>query len=133
MPFVAGVPLGARSLTHGIARSLGIDDEAAEERKRSIGFAGAGDAERDRLIDEIVAMLAAARAAGCAAIRRLATVGNGSRIPGFADALERATGCSVRPAALAATASDALPPDVLRAAGADWSIAYGLTLWERAT
>jgi Tfp pilus assembly PilM family ATPase len=132
LPFVAGVPLGGCSLTAGIARSLGIDEDAAEERKRTIGFGGAGEVERDRLIDEIVAMLAAARAAGCTEIRRIVTIGNGSRIPGFAQAIERATGCGVRPAALAAGASQTLPPDVLRAAGADWSIAYGLSLWSAA-
>jgi Tfp pilus assembly PilM family ATPase len=132
LPFVADLPIGAADLTEGIARSLGIDASAAEERKRTIGFGGAGEAQRDELIDGIVAMLASARAAGHTEVRRLVTIGNGSRIPGLAEAIERATGCGVRLAALDADVSTTLPPDVLRAAGADWSVAFGLCLWDTA-
>ncbi len=133
IPYVADVAIGAGSLTDGIARSLGIDAAAAEERKRSVGFGGAGEAQRDALIDAIAEMLTAARAAGHTEIRRLVMIGNGSRIPGLADAVERTTGYGVRPATLDADVSDTLPPDVLRAAGADWSVAYGLSLWETAS
>jgi Tfp pilus assembly PilM family ATPase len=132
LPFVADIALGADALTEGIARSLGIDATAAEERKRTIGFGGAGEAQRDLLIDGILAMIASARAEGHAGIRRLVTIGNGSRVPGLAEAIERASGYGVRAAALEATVSATLPPDVLRAAGADWSIAFGLCLWDRA-
>jgi Tfp pilus assembly PilM family ATPase len=132
LPYVTDVPLGGAVLTEGIARSLGIDATAAEERKRTIGFAGAGEAQRDRLIAGIADMLGAARAMGYTDVRRLVTIGNGSRVPGLAEAIERATGCGVRPAMLDAGISDTLPADVLRAAGPDWSIAYGLSLWENA-
>jgi Tfp pilus assembly PilM family ATPase len=132
LPYVAGVALGAMTFTEGIARSLGIDAAAAEERKRTIGFAGAGEAQRDAVIDAIADMLARARAAGHTDVRRLAMIGNGSRVPGLPEAVERATGYGVRLAALDAEISDVLPPDVLRAAGADWSVAYGLALWELA-
>ena len=133
IPYVADVALGAMFLTEGIARSLGIDAEAAEERKRTIGFGGAGEAQRDALTDAIAAMLARARAAGHTEVRRLVMIGNGSRVPGLPEAIERATGYGVRLAALDARASDVLPADVLRAAGADWSVAYGLSLWELAS
>jgi Tfp pilus assembly PilM family ATPase len=132
VPFVVLVGQGAASLTEGIARSLGVDATVAEERKRTIGFAGAGEAQRDALIAEIARALAAARAATGADVRRLATVGNGSRIPGFAEAIARATSVDVRSGALAPETSATLPVDVLRAAGADWSIAYGLSLWTAA-
>jgi hypothetical protein len=58
--------------------------------------------------------------------------GNGSRIPGIDDAIERATGTPVRFAMLPPGISDTLPADVLRAAAADWSLAYGLGLWSTA-
>jgi Tfp pilus assembly PilM family ATPase len=122
IPYVADV----------IARSLGIDAAAAEERKRTIGFGGAGDVQRDAVIDAIAGMLARARAAGHTDVRRLAMIGNGSRVPGLPEAIERATGYGVRLAALDADVSDVLPPDVLRAAGPDWSVAYGLCLWDLA-
>jgi Tfp pilus assembly PilM family ATPase len=133
IPFVADIPLGAMLLTEGIARSLGIDAQAAEERKRSIGFAGAGEAQRDALIDGIATMLAAARAQGHTEIARLEMIGNGSRVPGLPEAIERMTGYGVRLAALGAGVSAVLPADVLRAAAADWSIAYGLSLWDVAS
>jgi Tfp pilus assembly PilM family ATPase len=132
IPFVADVALGAMLFTEGIARALGIDADAAEERKRTIGFAGAGEAQRDAVIDAIADMLARARAAGHTEIRRLAMIGNGSRVPGLPEAIERATGYGVRLAALDVGVSDVLPADVLRAAGADWSVAYGLSLWDAA-
>jgi Tfp pilus assembly PilM family ATPase len=130
VPFVADIPVGAMDLTEGIARALGIDGATAEERKRSVGFAGAGEAQRDALIDHIAATLGHARAAGHSDIRRLALIGNGSRIPGLPEAIERATGYGVRMGTLDGSSSDTLPADVLRAAGPDWSVAYGLTLWE---
>jgi Tfp pilus assembly PilM family ATPase len=130
IPFVADVALGAATFTEGIARALGIDAEAAEERKRAIGFGGAGEAQRDAVIDAVAAMLARARAAGHTDVHRLAMIGNGSRVPGLPEAFERATGYRVRLAALDASVSDVLPADVLRAAGADWSVAYGLSLWD---
>jgi len=132
VPYVADVALGAMLFTEGIARSLGIDAAAAEERKRTIGFAGAGEAQRDAVIDGIAEMLARARSAGYTEIRRLAMIGNGSRVPGLPEAIERATGYGVRLAALDPSVSGVLPPDVLRAAGADWSVAYGLSLWDTA-
>ena len=54
--------------------------------------------------------------------------GNGSRIPGLAEAFARA-GLPVQAAELDSIAA-LVPSDVLRAAGADWSLAVGLALWE---
>jgi len=132
VPFVAEVALGGMLFTEGIARSLGIDADAAEVRKRTVGFAGAGEAQRDAVIDAIADLLGRSRAAGHTEVRRLAMIGNGSRVPGLADAIERATGYGVRLAALDAGVSEVLPADVLRAAGADWAVAYGLSLWDLA-
>jgi Tfp pilus assembly PilM family ATPase len=133
IPYVARIQTGGEQLTDAIAQSLGIDLDAAEERKRSIGFGGAGDAQRDMLIAELADALADARAAGYPAGGTIVLCGNGSRIPGFAGALEHAAGYTVRPAGLAPECSSTLPPDVLRAAAADWSIAFGLSLWAAAS
>jgi Tfp pilus assembly PilM family ATPase len=129
IPYVARIPIGGRHLTDAIAQSLGVDINAAEERKRRIGFAGAGDAQRDELIESLGEALADARAGGHTDVRRIVLCGNGSRIPGIDEAIERATGHAVWPATLPPDVSDTLPPDVLRAAAADWSVAYGLSLW----
>ena len=72
----------------------------AEERKRHIGFAGAGDALRDELIAALSEAFAEARASGYTDVRNIVLCGNGSRVPGLDDAIERATGHTVRPAAL---------------------------------
>jgi Tfp pilus assembly PilM family ATPase len=133
IPYVAGIPIGGKRLTGAIAQSLGIDVDAAEERKRRVGFGGAGEAERDLLIGALGEALAEARAGGITNVRRIVLCGNGSRIAGFDDAIERATGYAVHPASLAPEISDTLPPDVLRAAAADWSGAYGLSLWSIAS
>jgi type IV pilus assembly protein PilM len=133
IPYVARIPIGGESLTAAIAQSLGVDVAAAEERKRRIGFGGAGEAQRDVLIASLGEALADARANGNTEVRHIILCGNGSRIPGLDDAIGRAIGYPVRPAMLPPDVSDTLPPDVLRAAAADWSVAYGLSLWSIAS
>ncbi len=133
IPYVARIPIGGEHLTSAIAQSLGVEAAAAEERKRRVGFGGAGDAERDALTGALGEALADARAAGYTDVRRIVLCGNGSRVPGFDAALERATGQAVHAATLPPEVSDTLPPDVLRAAAADWSVAYGLSLWSIAS
>jgi len=64
--------------------------------------------------------------------RSVALTGNGSRLAGLADALERAVAMPVRPALLPEHFSSALPPDVVRAASPDWVLACGLALWDAA-
>jgi Tfp pilus assembly PilM family ATPase len=129
IPFVACIPIGGEQLTDAIAQSLGIGLDAAEERKRSIGFGGAGDAQRDTLIAALSEALADARAVGYPGAGTIVLCGNGSRVPGFAIALEHAAGYPIRAAGLEPDCSTTLPSDVLRAAAADWSVAFGLSLW----
>jgi Tfp pilus assembly PilM family ATPase len=69
------------------------------------------------------------RAEGLGDVRNIALVGNGSRLSELAALIERATAVRVRPGTLDPTVSQALPPDVLRAAAPDWCLAYGLALW----
>jgi Tfp pilus assembly PilM family ATPase len=133
IPTIACIPIGGHQLSTAIARSLGIHLDAAEQRKRHIGFGGAGEAERDSLIAAIAAATMDARQSGRCSAERVVLCGNGGRIPGFADALTSAIGTTVSLAALPAASSDTVPADVLRTAGADWSIAYGLSLWSHAS
>jgi Tfp pilus assembly PilM family ATPase len=65
-------------------------------------------------------------------LRAIALAGNGSRLTGFAQALERAVQIPVRAGTLASDASLVLPADVVRSASPDWATAYGLALWETA-
>jgi hypothetical protein len=62
-------------------------------------------------------------------VRNIALVGNGSRVPGLAEMIERAAGVRVGPAELDPSVSRTLPADVVRAASPDWCLAYGLALW----
>lgn len=129
-PRVVTIPIGGTHLTAAIARSLGIDATSAEERKRTIGHAGAGEWQRDELVARLAGTLRA-HASGAPDAASWVLTGNGARTPGFCQALAHATGWTMRMAELDAAGS-ALPPDVLRAAGPDWSVAFGLALWNLA-
>jgi Tfp pilus assembly PilM family ATPase len=124
--------IGGRAFTTAIATALGIDEALAEQRKRSIGLAGAGERARDTLVEQLASALIETRAAARVELRELALAGNGARLAGLAEALERAVQIPVRLGALAADAALDLPSDVVRAASPDWGLAYGLALWERA-
>lgn len=132
IPSVRVLGGGGNALTAAVAASLGINEATAEQRKCSIGLAGAGSGARDALIDRIAAALVEHRANARTEMRAIALAGNGARLAGFAEALERAVAIPVRLGALAAATSDALPADVVRAASPDWGLAYGLALWETA-
>lgn len=132
IPAIVCIPIGGHHLSSAIARSLGIHFDAAEQRKRQAGFGGAGEAERDLFLAAIASAVADSRVSGRCSAERVVLCGNGGRIPGFIAALETAIGANVTLAALPAVSSDTLPADVLRTAGADWSIAYGLSLWSHA-
>jgi type IV pilus assembly protein PilM len=132
LPLTRTVGIGGRAFTAAVVASLGIDEAAAEARKRSVGLAGAGEYARAALVEQIASALIEHRASGRSALRAIALTGNGARLSGLAEALERALAIPVRLATLGADASAALPADVVRAASPDWGLAYGLALWETA-
>ena len=132
VPAVARIPIGGSAFTAAIVASLGLDDAAAELRKRSVGLAGAGEHVRDALIGELAAAFAERRSAARTEIRSIALAGNGARLAGLAEALEAATAIPVRLGTLAADAPGGLPLDVIRAASPDWALAYGLAVWDDA-
>jgi len=129
-PWVTRIPTGGAHFRSAIAAGLGIDEEAAERRKRLHGFGGAGTACRDEWLAAMAAAIGKARSSGHADIQRLSVCGNGSRIPDLAEALGHAGGCTVAPATFPPETSDLVPADVLRAAAPDWSLAFGLALWD---
>lgn len=117
------------ALTRSIADDLGIDEAAAERRKRTLGTAGAGEAALDEIVRDAAELVRAVRRRG-RAIARIALCGNGSRVPGFASALEREADVRIaasRPRGL----SEAYPDDVATASAADWALAVGLASWTR--
>jgi Tfp pilus assembly PilM family ATPase len=132
LPAVHVFEAGGRTFTDAIVASLGVDDATAEQRKRSVGLAGAGDHARDALVEHLATALIEHRATARAEPRAIALAGNGARLTGFADALERAVAIPVRLGALPADVSPGLPSDVVRAASPDWGLAYGLGLWDTA-
>lgn len=131
LPRVETLPIGGRQLTQAIADALGIETEAAERRKRTLGFAGAGESIRDRLVEQIAEALAAI-CAERGAPRTVALCGNGARIPGLAATLQGYLAVDVEPCALAQASQANLPPDVIRSAAPDWALAFGLSLWAAA-
>jgi Tfp pilus assembly PilM family ATPase len=132
IPSIKTLPLGGRTFTAAIVASLGLDESSAEQRKRSIGLAGAGDYAREALVEQLASALIEHRASARAELRTIALTGNGARLAAFAEALERAVAIPVRLGALPADASRTLPADVVRAASPDWALAYGLALWSSA-
>jgi len=131
IPATRAFPIGGRAFTTAAAVALGIDDAAAEERKRNLGLAGAGERVRDALVEQLATAIVEARAASRTELRAVALAGNGSRLAGFASALERAIAIPVSAGALPTDAA-ALPADVVRAGSPDWALAYGLSLWSLA-
>jgi Tfp pilus assembly PilM family ATPase len=132
VPVIRTFEIAGGAFTTAIAEALGLDARLAEERKRTIGLAGAGEHARDGLVAQLAAALLETRAAAQVDLRGIALAGNGSRLAGLAEMLERATQVPVRSGTLAPGATTALPFDVVRSASPDWACAYGLALWESA-
>jgi Tfp pilus assembly PilM family ATPase len=132
VPFVARFEIGGATFTAAIAQALGLDPDAAERRKHSVGFAGAGERVRDELVTWLAGAILEARHAGFAPARTFVLCGNGSRVGGLDAAMRQIHDCEVVAASLPPGASTTLPADVLRAAAPDWSLAFGLGLWGQA-
>jgi Tfp pilus assembly PilM family ATPase len=129
IPAVRSFSIGGTAFTAAVADALGLDATLAEQRKRTLGMAGAGEHVCSALVEYVASAIVEARAGARSEIRAIALVGNGSRLPGFAEALERAVAIPTRQGALASDASWGLPSDVVRAASPDWGLAFGLSLW----
>ncbi|HZO92451.1 MAG TPA: pilus assembly protein PilM [Candidatus Baltobacteraceae bacterium] len=132
VPAVRVFRIGGRAFTDAVRVALGVDAIAAERRKCGVGLAGAGEAARDDLVERVAAALIEHRASSGPDVATLALCGNGARLGGLAEALERVAALPVRVATFPPGVSSALPSDVLRAAAPDWALAYGLALWESA-
>jgi Tfp pilus assembly PilM family ATPase len=124
--------VGGQAFTRAIARAFGYDEATAERRKLTHGIAGCAEAELDSLAADVANALVDCRLDGIGDVRSIALAGNGSRVAELPAVLERATGVRVRLVTLDPTVSSTLPPDVLRAGAADWSLAYGLAQWTQA-
>lgn len=119
---------GGAAITAALMGSLGIDEAAAELRKRSTGLAGAGEHARTSAIERLSAALVEHRADGDDELA-VTLVGNGARLQGLPEALALAAALPVRIGTLAADVSATLPADVVRSATPDWALAFGLALW----
>lgn len=125
----ASIPIagGGAAVTRALAADLSIDAVSAEKRKRMLGTAGAGEAALDEFVSGVSRAVAIVRQR--AVVRRIAVAGNGIRLAGLVDALERAIDASVEVPVSALFAADAYPGDVLRAAAPDWTLAGALATW----
>jgi Tfp pilus assembly PilM family ATPase len=122
---------GGAAVTAALIAALGIDEISADQRKRSIGLAGAGEHARDAAIERLSTALVEYRSFAQHELD-VTLVGNGARLGGLAEALARTVAIPVRIGALGADISPTLPCDVVRAGTPDWALAYGLALWEHA-
>lgn len=129
-PLAAFVDMGGNSVTQAIARELSLDYSTAEKRKRILGCAGAGAEAHDNLIAAIAAAIERVRARS--AIGSVAVIGNGARLPRFAQDLESATGARTAMPVPPLLEGPAYPVDVVRVAAPDWSLAAGLLAWSTA-
>ena len=118
---------GGERLTQAIAESLAIDFEAAERRKRTHGLAGSAAYAVNAFLEAISGTLVGARSRGLR-IEQLGLTGNGTRLEDLIPALETSTGLSVGRLDSLPLGCLTLPPDVVRAESADWSLAIGLAL-----
>ncbi|GAC1388866.1 MAG: hypothetical protein NVSMB31_03790 [Vulcanimicrobiaceae bacterium] len=119
---------GGAEITRGIERELSIDTQSAEKRKKIVGTVGAGESARSVLLADITSLLETA-SIRTGVLKRIALVGNGSRLNKFSADLERATGLLVETPVADVLRSNAYPADVLRAGAVDWNLAAGLTIW----
>lgn len=126
-PLSYSLAVGGALVTRGISAELAIDLVAAERRKRILGCAGAGSHSRDELVVGLAEGVALAR--GRREINRIALVGNGSRLPGLAAALEASTNAIIEIPVSTLLETDAYPEDVLRAAAPDWTLSAALATW----
>ncbi|MDB5027165.1 MAG: Pilus-associated protein pilM, partial [Candidatus Eremiobacteraeota bacterium] len=111
VPSVQVLNGGGRAFSAAVVASLGIDEAAAEQRKRTVGLGGAGEYVRDALVEQLASALIEHRAGARTELRTIAVAGNGARLAGFAEAVERAVAIPVRLGALPDGVCDALPAD----------------------
>lgn len=128
-PFGVVVEGGSIALTHALERTLAIDFALAERRKRTLGLAGAGESELMVFSAAIGQALFASRKNGVREIQQIVLVGNGARLPGLLERLERDTGCCIELGGEPSVAVSTYPHDVTRAGAPDWSLSIGLALW----
>jgi Tfp pilus assembly PilM family ATPase len=129
-PLSLRVPGGGLEMTKAIAADLSIEAIAAENRKRLMGTAGAGENARDEFAASINAAVTKARDR-VSVVRRIAAIGNGSRLAGLPATIAAASGASVEMPASDVLRGGSYPDDVVRAAAQDWTLAACLTTWSR--
>ncbi|HET7813417.1 MAG TPA: pilus assembly protein PilM [Candidatus Baltobacteraceae bacterium] len=115
---------GGSQITAGIERDIGLDRRTAEKRKRILGTAGAGESSREHLVAELSTLLRRLSRPG-----HVALTGNGARLCGLAEDLNRSCASQVEVAVPPSLRDPYYPPDVAAAAAPEWALACGLALW----
>jgi Tfp pilus assembly PilM family ATPase len=120
---------GSHIFTQAIAQGLSVDLPTAEKRKRAIGLSGAGEGEMSAYAASVGRAFLTARNQGMPEIHRLILTGNGARLAGLADRIERDTGCSADVASHLGVERTDYQRDITRASAPDWALSVGLSLW----
>ncbi len=128
VPATRYVESAGSDVTQAIAGELAIDARSAERRKRILGVAGAGEAALDALVRALCALVEQVRGRG-GHISRLGLLGNGARLPGFAEAIAQRLHSSIElPIAELLRTAD-VSSEVLQTASPDWTLAAALSTW----
>jgi|GEM_PF-637484 Tfp pilus assembly PilM family ATPase len=135
LPQTRSFEIGGEALTSAIAEDLDVTQHVAEERKRSIGLAGAGERAVRRLAELVRSAVAEGgaqtRAAEHGVARRLVVTGNGARLAGLAARICEAAGYVQGHDVPAPLLLSGYPEGIQVHAAPDWALAVGLALWRR--
>jgi len=130
VPRTMNLSCGGSTVTRGIANDLNVDDRTAEKRKRIVGPAGAGVQARDEGAAAVAQVIATAQKRST--LRCVTMTGNGARLPGLAEAIEREAAIVVDRSVSPLLEGSDYSSDVIRSAGPDWSLAAALATWSTA-
>lgn len=119
-PVTRTIPGGGEAFTLALAHAYATSRATAEERKKTIGMAGAGGKALADFTGAIESALSELRANEGARIERLKLCGNGARLNGLREALENRVGLPVTNVLLSGMLETGVPTDVERASALDW-------------
>lgn len=125
-PVTRTLPAGGESFTGALAHAYATSRATAEERKKTVGTTGAAREALVEFAGTIDRVLGELRTVEGARLDRLTLCGNGARLQGLREALERSCGIPVANVAIPGTLETGIPSDVERASVLDWFTAVAI-------
>lgn len=131
IPLVRSFKFGGRAITERVSRGHAVDSEQAQSRLEVEGVAADGAASwyAGAFASDLRSAMTALTNEQNLMMQDVTLVGNGARIPGLVERLERETLSSVRLADLSNVLADGIPSPVLADLGPTLTLAVGHALW----